>query len=49
MVFRLINTRLTWHSQGLIQVDYSDQKKRERTAVCDYIKNIIQIIEFKDN
>jgi hypothetical protein len=49
MVFRLNNTRLTWHSQGLIQVDYSDRKKKEKTVVCDYIENLIQIIDFKGN
>jgi hypothetical protein len=49
MVFRLNNIRLTWHSQGLIQVDYSDRKKREETVVYDYIKKLIQIIDFIDN
>ena len=48
MVFRLNNVRLTWHSQGLIQVDYSDQKERNNGVVSDFIESLIQIIEFKD-
>jgi len=49
MVFRINNSRLTWHSQGLIQIDYSDRKKREQRVICDYIEKLIKIIDFKDN
>ena len=49
MVFRQNNIRLTWHSQGLIQVDYTDRIKRGKIIVSNYIEDLIQIIEFNDN
>ncbi len=49
MVFRLDTIRLTWHSQGLIQVDYSDQKKRSSSIVEVFIKRLLQIINIEEN
>ena len=49
MVFGLKTIRITWHSQGLIQIDYSDQKERDPSSVELFIKELLQIIDIEQN
>lgn len=46
MVFRGEDVKLTWHSQGLIQIDYYDRKIQNEKHVITFVQNLIGKIDF---
>jgi hypothetical protein len=45
-VFRGKHVKLTWHSQGLIQIDYYDSELQNKSHVIAFVKTIIDKIDF---
>ncbi len=46
MVFRGKNVKITWHSQGLIQVDYYDKKKQSEQDIITFVEQLIDKLDF---
>ncbi len=46
MVFSGKNVKLTWHSQGLIQIDYHDRKIQNEQHVITFVQHLIDKFGF---
>ena len=46
MVFRGKNVKLTWHSQGLIQIDYYDRNIQNEKHVITFVQHLIDKFDF---
>jgi hypothetical protein len=46
MVFRGKNIKMTWHSQGLIQIDYYDRKIQNEQHVITFVQDLIDKFDF---
>ena len=46
MVLRGKNVKMTWHSQGLIQIDYYDRKKQNEHHVITFVQDLIDKFDF---
>ncbi|MHA1236623.1 MAG: hypothetical protein ACTSR4_05355 [Candidatus Hodarchaeales archaeon] len=46
MVFRGKDVKLTWHSQGLIQIDYYDKKIQNEQHIITFVQVIIDKFVF---
>ena len=46
MVFRGKDVKLTWHSQGLVQIDYYDRKIQNEKHVITFVQNLIDKFDF---
>ena len=46
MVFRGKTVKLTWHSQGLIQIDYYDAKIQNEKHVYSFVEQLIDKFDF---
>ncbi len=44
MVFQSNSIRLTWHSHGLLQVDYIDKQKQNIQSVDDLVNQLIHLV-----
>lgn len=44
MVFRSISVRLTWHSHGLLQVDYNDKQERMVETVENFVEELLGFV-----
>ncbi len=46
MVFRGKNVKMTWHSQGLVQIDYYDRKIQNEQHVITFVQHLIDKFDF---
>ena len=46
MVFRGKNVKFTWHSQGLIQIDYYEREIQKEQHVIAFVQNLIDKYDF---
>jgi len=46
MVFRGQDVKLTWHSQGLIQIDYYDKKIQTEQHITTFVQQLIDKLDF---
>ena len=44
MVFQSDSNKLTWHSHGLLQVDFIDQQRHEINSVEDFVNSNVDIV-----
>jgi len=44
VVFQSDDVKLTWHSHGLLQIDFNDKQERLTTTVEDYIKKLLEFV-----
>jgi len=45
MVFRGKEVKLTWHSQGLIQIDYYDRKMQKEQRIVKFVQRLIDKLD----
>lgn len=46
MVFRGKNVKITWHSQGLIQIDFYDIKMQSEQNIITFVEQLIDKLDF---
>ena len=46
MVFRGKDVKLTWHSQGLIQIDYYDKKIQNEHHIITFMQDLLNKFDF---